>query len=364
MAFSFKDILSSFKREGSEEVAKTVGIDAGSSSVKVVEVEATEKALVLQTYGELQLGPYANAPLGGTAKLDQDTRIEAIVDVTREAGVGAKKGVMVIPLSVSFMTVVPLAVGEEEDLESKIAVEARKYIPLPLSDVALDWTELATPQEGAESTALTEVMIAAIEHTTIKDYNETLDAIGMTSQPSEIEAFSLVRALNRNDDTTLAVIDLGANTAKLYIAQEGVVARIHRSPVGGVAITQRIAELQDVSFEEAENMKRAGNQDDATVRTIQNATAAVLEGPLQEFKRIIDQYEQRMGASIGRVALAGGVAASSSTLPLVQDMLSREVEIGNPFDKLAYPAFMEDTLKEIAPIFAVSVGAALRHFSS
>lgn len=361
MAFSFKTLFSSIGSNVAPAPRTAVGIDLGASSVKVVEIEETEQALTLRTYGELQLGPYADGALGDIAKLDQKKRIEAIVDVIREAGVTANAGLLAIPLSVSFMTVVPVRAGENEDLASKIAIEARKYIPLPLSEVALDWTELAPV--AATGNDLHEVMIAAIEHTTVREYKETLDAIGFAAQPSEIEAFSLVRALGRDDDTTLAVLDLGANTSKLYIAKSGMIERIHRVLAGGALMTRRIAEMRNVSFEDAENAKRAYVPDGEAARDIQNAVTSVLNAPLQEFKRILDQYEAREGAPVGRILLAGGVAAFPDIVPYVRDTLGRDVVIGNSFDKVAYPAFMEDTLTDIAPSFGVSMGAALRVFA-
>lgn len=360
MNFSLQKLFTSLKSDKGADVNKTVGIDVGSSSVKVVEIEETDRALVLKTYGEMQLGPYDGASLGDLATLKQKQRIEAIVDVVREAGVSASAGVLTIPMSVSFVTVIPVTVRENDDLASRITVEARKYIPLPLPDVALDWTELAP--SGQSDPATKEVLVAAIERKTVSDYKQTLDAIGMSSQPSEIEAFSLVRGLSRADDTTIAVLDLGARTSKLYIARDGMIERIHRVSAGGAMITRRISEMQDISFEDAENRKRALQHGAPEERDIQKATTSVLDGVLQEFKRIIDQYEAREGAPIGRIVIAGGVAASPVTLPYVQDVLAHQTEVGNAFDKLAYPAFMEDALQDIAPSFAVSIGAALRYF--
>lgn len=360
MAFSLNKLFSSVQDKASG-TTKTVGVDFGSSSVKVVEIEETERALTLRTYGELQLGPYNAAALGDMVQLPQKKRIEAIVDVMRESGANASKGVLVIPLSVSFMTVIPITAKEDEDISTKIGVEARKYIPIPLSDVALDWVEIESGDKKSDT--MREVMVAAIEHSTVKEYKDTLQAIGLASQPSEIEPFSLVRALGRADDSTLAVFDLGARTSKLYIARGGVIERIHRVAAGGVAITKRLAELRNIPFEEAENLKRSYSDDAEFARDVQKATTSVLDGVFLECKRIIDQYEARMGEPIARTVLSGGVSAFVGTSAYARDALSREVEIGNPFDKLAYPAFMEDTLFEIAPSFGVAIGAALRHFS-
>lgn len=361
MALSLSSVFSSLRSSTTPAVRSAVGIDLGSSSVKVVEVEDTGTALTLRTYGELQLGPYANAALGDVVKLDQQKRIEALVDVIREAGVTATNGVLAIPLSVSFMTVVPVTAGEDDDIASKIAVEARKYIPLPLTDVALDWTELAAAPQTNEQ--FHEVMIAAIEHTTVRDYRETLEGIGMASQPSEIESFSLVRALTRDDDTTLAVLDLGAQTAKLYLARNGIIERVHRVIAGGAMVTRRLADMRNISFADAENLKRGYQPDMEHARDVQKAFTSVLDGPLQEFRRIIEQYEARDGAPLGRVLLTGGTSLFPEMHSYVQDVIGRETSMGNGFTKVAFPAFMEDTITEIAPSFGVSLGAALRSFA-
>ncbi len=360
MAFSLSKVFGIFGAGSNARPTSTVGIDIGSASVKVVEIEETEKALQLRTYGELQLGPYDGKALGEAVLLQNQKRIEAVVDVMREAEVHTSHGALAMPLSSSFMTVVPVVLGADEDIENRIPVEARKYVPLPLTDVTLDWTEL--PPIGQENEKIKEVMLAAIENRALAEYQQLLSGVRMTGEPAEIEAFSLVRALWKRSDTTLAIIDIGASTSKLYIVRGGMLERLHRVASGGALITKRLAELLQISFEDAENLKRASTQSDEHQREVYQAMVSAVEGPLLEFKRIINQYEARIGSPIGRVAFSGGVAASAQFLSYGRDTIGLPAEIGNPFDKVAYPAFMEDTLSNIAPTFAVSFGAALRLF--
>ena len=66
MAFDFKKHLS-FVKAKQAPIAKdrnVVGIDIGSSSIKVVQLKFTGKTATLVTYGELQLGPYTGSDLG------------------------------------------------------------------------------------------------------------------------------------------------------------------------------------------------------------------------------------------------------------------------------------------------------------
>jgi len=359
MVFSLAKVFAGAKSQKHETPTNTVGIDFGSSSVKVVEVEQTEKALMLRTYGELQLGPYDNRALGEVVKLENKKKIEALVDVFREARVTAKHGALAMPLASSFMTVVPIAANAEEDLSARIPVEARKFVPLPLNEVTLDWTELSG---GETETRMREVMLAAIENRALNEYRELLTSIGMTGEPTKIEAFSLIRALWKSSDTTLAVLDFGAQVSKLYIVRDGVLERLHRVAHGGNQITRRVGDLLNLSFAEAEDLKRSYERTHPQARDIYKGMVSVVEKPLLEFRHIIGQYEARLGNPVGRIALSGGVSASPFFVPYVQDALGRPVESGNPFNKVAYPAFMEDTLTSISPIFATSLGAALRQF--
>ncbi len=337
-----------------------VGIDYGSSSVKVVEVESRKDMLVLKTYGELQLGPYGNTHLGNTTTLDERKKTEALTDIMREAGVSAKTGVLALPLSSSFVTIMSLTAKSDEDIEPRVRVEARKYIPIPLADVTLDWTELKPLGKAPES--VREVLIAAVQNDAYSEMTAIMQAVQKFSQPSEIELFSAMRALEDLKHTSVAMLDLGGSTSKMYISHEGMLRKIHRVRIGGVQATSRIAELTSVSFEEAENLKRSFKRGSDHEADVKRAVVSTFERPLQEFKRVLSQHEMKIGSNVGRIVLTGGASAFPEMQPFASYMFDRSVEIANPFSKIAYPAFMEDRLREIAPTFSVALGAALRPF--
>ena len=360
MVFSFKKIFGGVKEATTDASATTVGIDIGSASVKVVEIEETPRTVMLRTYGELQLGPYDAKPLGEIVNLPKDKRVEAVTDVIRESGVSGHSGALAMSLYSSFLTVIPVAVGPQEDITTRIPVEARKYVPLPLTDVTLDWSEL--PSVGENKSNLKEVLIAAIENKALAEHRELFSSIGMTGEAAEIEAFSLIRALWRQKDTTLAIIDLGAKSSKLYIVRGGMLERLHRVGQGGREVTRLTAEKLNIGFEAAENRKRSFDRATEQGPVIYQCMTSVLENSLGEFGRLIGQYEARLNEQIGRIVITGGVSASPYALEYIKDRFARPVELAHPFSKVAYPAFMEDTLKEIGPSFGVALGAALRKF--
>ncbi len=357
MAIPFSNLITGLQKSSVNNTPTTVGIDIGSSTVKVVEIEETPRTIMLRTYGELQLGPYDSKDLGEIVSLDNARKIEVVTDVLRESGVTGRHGAMAMSLSSSFLTVVPIITTPQEDIASRIPVEARKYVPLPLTEVALDWAEVGTSKDNNH-----EVLLAAIENKALLEHKALFSSIGMTGEAAEIEAFSLIRSMWRTKDTTLAILDLGARSSKLYIVKNGMLERLHRVAVGGREISRLISERLQVSFEDAENLKRSYDRSSEQGAVMFQVMSSVIDGPLSEFGRLIGQYEARSGEQIGRIVVSGGVAASPYCSEYVQDRFGRPVEKSNPFAKIAFPAFMEDTLKDIGPSFGVALGAALRQF--
>lgn len=362
MEFSFKKLISGLKAPSQQVSGVTVGIDIGGAAVKVVEIEETTRTVKLHTYGELQLGPYAEKPIGEVVNLDNKIRIEAVTDVMREAGVTGKTGALAMPLSFSFLTVLPIATNDQTDLASRIPVEARKYVPLPLPEVTLDWSVL--PSRKGDPANTSEVLLAAIENKSLAEYRSMLSTIGLVGEPAEIEAFSTIRSLWRQTDTTLAIIDSGARSSKIYIVRNGNLERMHRVVVGGRTITQAIAQALNINFEQAEELKRSYQQDQTQNAEIYKAMVNTLNNPFSEFKRVIASYESRSGQPIARIVCAGGVAMSPYFSEYAANAFGHKIEIANPFTKVAYPAFMEDTLRTIGPLFCTAMGAALRRFQN
>lgn len=362
MAFSLSNLFSTLKTSSKKSAGSSVvvGIDVGSASVKIVEIIDENQSLRLGTYGELQLGPYGKESLGANVSLPVETRTEAIVDVLREANSKADSAVLTLPLAQSFVTTLSLKAGAADDIGPRVPVEARKVIPVPLSDVALEWVEvpaLETTPEGVR-----EVLVAAIQNTALAETKQILASLQKKSSTPEVEVFSAMRALYGEEGEVLAIIDCGARTNKLYIVQDGFLRRIHRVQAGGALATQRLADLLSLPFQDAENLKRNFIPGTDQAADIKKAVLSTYERTMQEFKRALSQYELSSGSKISRVALTGGGVTFPEFAAFASYTLDRPTERAHPFSKISYPAFMEDTIREIGPTFTVALGGALRNF--
>lgn len=357
---SFLDnIFSGAGGKGSDS-GRVVGVDIGSSSIKVVEVQDRGGVLTLTTYGELQLGPYADQEVGQSVVIDPKKEQQALVDVIRESAVKATSAVFAMPLSSSFVTTISFNAEPKEDISSRVRVEARKYIPVPIGEVTLDWAEIESPNKNTANER--DVLVAAIQNEALNRFRILMLFVNLKQPPTEIECFSAIRGVYKAEEKDVAIIDIGAVSTKLYIANQGLLQRMHRVRAGGAIATKRIASTLDLSFEEAELAKRNVKKDDANFHDMKRAHHSCYDRALQEFRQVINEYEANSGTKVETIYLTGGGSIFPTTKSLVEDTLQKNVVYVNPFSKVAYPAFMADMITELGPTFHVAAGAALRAF--
>lgn len=227
-----------------------VGIDVGSSSMKVVELQERKGVITLATYGEVQLGPYVGEDIGESVTLEPKQEQEALVDVIRESAVQGRQAVFAMPLSSSFVTNVSIEADPDADLSSMVRVEARKVIPASLSEVTLDWAEVEVTKKEASKNSENRrnVLIAAIQNSALERFKILMQFAGLTQPPTEIECFSTMRSLFDSDEDNVAVIDIGAVSSKLYIARKGLLMRMYRIRAGGTLATKQIASALSIDF--------------------------------------------------------------------------------------------------------------------
>lgn len=363
---SLKDIFASLATGGG---ANVVGIDIGSSSIKVVEIKEDKEVLSLVAYGELQLGPYAKKGIGESVILDPKQEQEALVDVLRESATTARRAVFAMPLSSSFVTNVSIEAEPKTDLTPLVRIEARKVIPASLNEITLDWAEVEAKKdptqnksEKAAASNRHEVLIAAIQNSALERFKVLMQFANLQEPPTEIECFSTIRSLYESADVDTIIIDIGAVSSKLYIAKHGLLMRMHRIRAGGAIATEKIAETMTLGFEEAELRKQNASDKDPDFATLQRAHHSTFERSFREFNQVIREYEQKQGVIKSPIYLCGGGAMFPGIERLLHEVTTREVVKAHPFQKVSAPAFMQDTLKEIGPTFTAALGAALRHF--
>ncbi|MBP9757997.1 MAG: type IV pilus assembly protein PilM [Candidatus Pacebacteria bacterium] len=375
MAFSLGGFLKNLTPSAGE--SSVLGIDIGASSCKVVQLRISRGMAVLETYGEIALGPYAQQPIGKVVRLPPEKIAEALTDLMKEANVTAKTAGLSVPFSSSLVSVIDLPKVDAESLKRIIPIEARKYIPVPVSEVSLDWFVL--PPDPGQDSAFDqlqeksglrkqgqEVLLVAITNSILNDSRVVMETAGVNASFYEIEIFSSIRSSSGHGIAPVLIVDLGAATTKMYIVERGVVRMTHSLSLGGQHMSEQLGRTLGWEFEKAERIKRERGLIDSSVYStsendrIKEALLSTLSRVFSEVNRVLLSYGQRYNKNVASVILTGGGASLPGISDIAKSSLNAQVSIADPFSRTEAPAFLTKVLKEIGPGFSVSVGLALR----
>ena len=381
-----------------------LGIDIGTSAIKIVQLKHKGGRAILETYGALALGPYAKVEIGRATNLPVETVIAALADILREAKTTTKRGGVAIPFSASLMSIIEMPLVPDKQLAQMIPIEARKYIPVPISEVSLDWSVIprdqfksadgsgGVPGEGrgeisSENTGggigqeqgvvgggimggpkiernivpKTDVLLVAIHNDTIREYQDIVKKTGLDANFFEIEIFSTIRSVLDQNNEPVMILDMGAASTKLYIVERGAVRNSHTINHGSQDVTTILATSLSVPVEKAEILKRTiGWSKDLANKDIAEAISLSLDNVFSEARRVALNYQAKYKKSIEKAVLVGGGAAMRGFAELAQKSLEMPVVLGDPFSKVEAPAFLADILKRNGPEFAVALGIAIR----
>ncbi len=371
----FSELLQSGQKFFKQPPSSVIGVDIGSSSIKVVQLCRKRGVAVLETYGEIALGPYADLEIGQATVLPTEKIIRALLDVMSEANVTSRTGGVSIPFTSSLVTMISLPSLSEKQLKKMIPLEARKYIPVPINEVSLDWfvvpdvddgVRVNTAEEGNNkdkknipSIKPTNVLLVAIHNDVLSVYQTIIEGASLAEHFFEIEIFSSIRAVIGQTLSPIGVLDIGAGKTKLYIVEYGVVKVSHLINRGSQDLTLSLSRSLEMSIEQAEKLKRTDGLlgDDPNVR---EAILVPLGHIFSEVNRVLLSYGRKNNRNIGRLVLTGGGSVLKGLLPLAKEKLETDVILGDPFAKTDAPAFLEDVLQQVGPEFSVAVGLALR----
>jgi type IV pilus assembly protein PilM len=368
--------MSFFENFFSKKGQSVIGLDIGSSSVKVVQMRKKNGKAVLETYGELALGPYAGVEIGRATNLPNEKLIEAIRDLIKESNVTTMSCGISIAASSSLLSFIRMPEMDTKQLATMVPIEARKYIPVPITEVALDWSVVpkeessfsdfekspaqAAGQQASQSKGV-DIMLVVIHNDVLSRLGQISAALGLNASFYEIEIFSSMRSVVDQNVGSQLVFDMGARSTKLYIIERGVLRSNHSVNRGSQEITLSLSQSLGKSVGDAEHIKRTiGLSSDLDNKNINEIITLNLDYIFTETNRVIANYQQKYGKSVSKVILTGGGSLLKGLLEVARVKFQTEVVLGDPFSKTEAPAFLEPVLRSAGPEFAVAIGIALR----
>ncbi len=367
-----------------------LGIDIGSSTIKVVQLKKRNGKAVLDTYGAISLGPYGKQDLGSVTNLPTEDIVKALVDVMRESNITTKTAVIAIPSSSSLIFTISLPGNlSDSQLASIIPIEARKYIPVNISEVTLDWFIIPSESNYYEDNLITvdlnkkdfslgdskekkdepvveakiEVLVVAIHNDIMTRYQDVLTKTAIHTDSYEMEIFSNIRSVLGHDTMPVLLMDFGASKTKLSIIDGGVVRVFHIVNRGSQDLTKNVAQSLGITFEEAEKLKRIVGLDSDNNADVARIIQTSVDYIFSDTNSIVLAYEKKYNKIISKVVLIGGGSLLRGLVDQAVKSLHAEVSLGDPFLKTEAPAFLVPILKNSGPEFAVAIGCALRQLS-
>ena len=244
------------------------------------------------------------------------------------------------------------------ELASAVRFEARQHIPIPLSEVVLDWSIV---EGGANKNSSVKILLVAVPYEIVTQYQEIAKLSQLHALSLEAEVFGILRSLGANTKGTIGLIDIGAQSTTFNIVDNGKLKATHSSDIAGNELTKILSKSLNIKYNEAEELKKKYG-----ISTPEMPAAKVLM-PLvdllvNEIKKVADDFFQQEGKNMERIILAGGSALLPGLDTYLSHWFEKPVEIGNPFGGIAYPAQLQEILQEIGPSYAIAVGMALRGF--
>jgi type IV pilus assembly protein PilM len=351
-----------------------LGIDIGTSAIKLVELSGRGEKRKLENYGEIKAEAIFEKPFRRFEKsallLSEREIAQAIKTLKEEAKIKTRESIFSIPDFVSFFTNFELPPMTKEELPEAIIYEARQHVPLPLGEVTLDWEVIEGKTLDREGTKL-KILLVAVPNEVINQYQEIARLSGLQIRALEAEVFALCRSLIPSDEKrTISIVDIGARTTTCSIIDKRVLKASHSFDLSGDDLTERVARGFSLDYQTAQNLKKKYGLADiplpstdvglSSIKNIREILLPLIDLILKEIKKISYNFYQTEGKEIEKFIIAGGAATMPGLREYFAESLKKETEIANPFFNISYPAILEETLKQLGPSYAIAVGAAKR----
>lgn len=333
-----------------------LGIDIGTSALKVIELSRWAGRRSLKNYGELKAITLYDKPF---RTFDKNTLILSSKDIARalrairqESKISSTRAVFSIPDFSSFFTSFELPPMTKAELPGAVDFEARKHVPMPLSEVIFDWQILSGRVK--QNTPL-KILLVAVPREVVNQYQEIATLAKLELVALEAEAFGLIRSITGEGEESMLVLDIGAQSTTINTV---VLGKLHSSrsfDIAGNTFSERIARSLSITAKEADAKKAAKGIEDSDVLEILTPLVDLIAA---EIKKSAVSFPKDIKPA--KVVLAGGTAF----LPGLREYLRKSTNIATeyafPFRSVFYPPILESTIKVMGPSYAVAVGAALR----
>ncbi len=338
-----------------------VGLDIGSSAVKLVELkEKKGGTFQLVKVGLERLSP--EAIVDGSI-MDSSLVVETIQRLNSEQNVKNSNYATSLSGHSVIIKKISLPAMSPEELAESIQWEAEQYIPFDINDVNLDYVPVAGSGTGDN----VEVILVAVKKEKINDYTSVISQTGKVPALVDVDAFALQNCYEMNhtvqEGKVLALVNIGASVTNVNVLSGSNSLFWRDITFGGNQYTDAIQRELSLSFEQAEALKKGEAVADHSIQQVIPILNSVSEDFAGELRKTLDFFTATSGADrVDEVVLAGGGSGVLNLDSILRDKFGIPVSIMNPFQNISFneSEFNPEWVAEVAPSMAIAVGLAIR----
>jgi type IV pilus assembly protein PilM len=347
-----------------------LGVDIGTASIKAVELEASTTSGLprLKNYGILEsyshLDRLNTAIQTSSLKMLENETAELLKTLLNKMRPQAKTAIASIPSFSAFTSLLDVPFLPPQELAQAMRYQAQVFVPLPLNEVAIDWVPVGeyTDEKGARKQ---QVFLISVPNEVVNKYQTVFRAAGLSLKALEIEGLSLARVLTSGDPTTTLLVDIGARSTAIGVAEKGLLKYSAQTDFSGSSLTQAVANGLSVSVRRAEDLKKQkGLLGQGGEYGLSTLMLPFLDVILSEVKRVKDIYEKNYNGKVERVILAGGGANLLGIEKYASLQLGLPVIKADPWKRIEFPPEAAPLLAEVGAPLTVAIGLGLRQFIS
>jgi type IV pilus assembly protein PilM len=326
-------------------MARAVGIDIGSHSIKLVEIQERK--------GQLELIKCATNLISG------DDIKSSLNDLIALEKLLLKR--VNISVSGPFVIVryIDMPSMKKEELKSAIRFEAEKYIPFDIKEAIVDCAMLDNSHSGVSN----RVLLVAAKRERLSYYTSIFKELGIEIEAIDVDTVAIFNAfqgvgLDKKQEYAYAILNIGAKFSNMNIVIKNCPCFTRDILCGGFDITNRIKDSFGIGFKEAEELKLNPGE---KMQDISRIITPVLERLASEIRMSFDYFETQFGTNIERLYISGGSSYLFNIKDFLKDSLGMETLMWNPFEgiKLSETG-LSNSVENSSAQFAVAVGLALR----
>lgn len=367
-----------FKMFGSRK-NYSIGVDFGTSAIKIVELSFKNQKTYLENYGWVDLGLVSASSVTkpiAEAKNSYDKKLQKYLQkLIKSMKLKSRGAYISLPGSSGLVVLINFPAMSDEELEEAVKFEAKKYIPNSLDEVAIDWEIVgekedsedqgeASPKENSEKidiiTKEKEVLLVAAPKKEVVRCGSIVKDSGLDVRNVELEIFSMVRATVGNDSGCSLIVDIGSQMTNIVLVEKGIIKVNRNVEGGGNEVTRSIAESLNISNQRAEELKKE-NKDLLSSREM-SLVIPVLDMITNESLRIVNAYKAKRGENsrIDSIILSGGSSKLKGLDQYFSQKIGIQARIGNPWSKVAYDEKITPFVEKMGTSFSVALGLAFR----